>query len=585
MNAALAVFGGYAYVGSRTDGTHANAGVFVVDVRNPAAPAIVKEIGPPDEGMPTQSSRELRILPDQKLLLVLNHQCSELIHRCASPSQTGQTVLPSTIKFFDIAGENAADPKLVATYEPAEPAQGPQLPHEFFVWNDPKRPGRVLLFQSVPNQDPNLVVTDISRAREGVFTDVAKFTLESNDEGLHSMTVTNDGKRMYISDLTNGVFVADTSEIADNKADPKIKQLTNPEETATWPGPGAHSAIKLPGRAGHVMVTDEVYGKLGGVLAGHGCPWGWVRFLDVSNERAPAVESEYKLPVNQPEFCSQITPDRDNVGSLASHNPTLTQHLALLSWHGAGMQALVTSDPKAPSPAAGYLPDPLPVVQTEDPALSVGQDKVVVWSFPSVVDGLVYVVDVRNGLYILRYHGPYEDEVAGARFLDGASNSGDVQLIDPLPGAAGASSGGRPGGTPAVGGPAPCLFSPMTLKGARLGPFSLRMTMRQAELRGGPPSSVRKHGLSWCVRGSGKVTVAFRGGRVAFVATSSRSLRGAGRFVAGRHVGGGSRVVVRRGKKVSRVAFVRRGKVRWSGIALGRVNARQVKALAKASGF
>ena len=154
MNAALAVFGGYAYVGSRTDGTHANAGVMVVDVRNPAAPEIVKEIGPPDEGMPTQSSRELRILPDQKLLLVLNHQCSELIHRCTSPSNTGQTVLPSNIKVFDIAGENAADPKLVATYEPEAPAQGPQLPHEFFVWNDPKQPGRVLRLHERPERGP-----------------------------------------------------------------------------------------------------------------------------------------------------------------------------------------------------------------------------------------------------------------------------------------------------------------------------------------------------------------------------------------------------------------------------------------------
>src|SRR5688500_14227404 len=74
MNAALAVYNGYAYVGNRTDGSHLNPGVFVVDVRDPGKPAIVKEMGPPDEGLPTQSSRELRILPDQKLLLVLNHQ-------------------------------------------------------------------------------------------------------------------------------------------------------------------------------------------------------------------------------------------------------------------------------------------------------------------------------------------------------------------------------------------------------------------------------------------------------------------------------------------------------------------------------
>jgi hypothetical protein len=48
------------------------------------------------------------------------------------------------------------------------------------------------------------------------------------------------------------------------------------------------------------------------------------------------------------------------------------------------------------------------------------------WSFPVVEDGLVYVVDVRNGLYVLRYRGPHEDEVATTRFLDGNSNSRDA---------------------------------------------------------------------------------------------------------------------------------------------------------------
>jgi hypothetical protein len=36
MNAALAVKGNYAYVGNRTDGTHVNPRVLVVDVSNPA---------------------------------------------------------------------------------------------------------------------------------------------------------------------------------------------------------------------------------------------------------------------------------------------------------------------------------------------------------------------------------------------------------------------------------------------------------------------------------------------------------------------------------------------------------------------
>lgn len=53
----------------------------MVDISDPASPEVVGEIGLPDEARPGESSRELRILPQQDLLLVLNHACSELIHR------------------------------------------------------------------------------------------------------------------------------------------------------------------------------------------------------------------------------------------------------------------------------------------------------------------------------------------------------------------------------------------------------------------------------------------------------------------------------------------------------------------------
>ncbi len=35
---------------------------------------------------------------------------------------------------------------------------------------------------------------------------------------------------------------------------------------------------------------------------------------------------------------------------------------------------------------------------------------------------LIYVVDVRNGLGVLRYHGPWAGQVDGERFLEGNSN-------------------------------------------------------------------------------------------------------------------------------------------------------------------
>jgi 8-oxo-dGTP pyrophosphatase MutT (NUDIX family) len=39
-----------------------------------------------------------------------------------------------------------------------------------------------------------------------------------------------------------------------------------------------------------------------------------------------------------------------------------------------------------------------------------------------------YVVDVRNGFYVLKYHGPFADEVTGTRFLEGNSNLGEPQM-------------------------------------------------------------------------------------------------------------------------------------------------------------
>ena len=36
------------------------------------------------------------------------------------------------------------------------------------------------------------------------------------------------------------------------------------------------------------------------------------------------------------------------------------------------------------------------------------------------------MIDIRNGLYILRYTEPHWQEVAGIRFLEGNSNLGDA---------------------------------------------------------------------------------------------------------------------------------------------------------------
>jgi hypothetical protein len=433
MNSALAVHktGGkvVAYVGSRIDGTQAGAGVAVVDVTNPAAPAQVRVIRTPALG---ESSRELRVIPHQDLLLVLNHGCSELIHRCANGSQAGRNLPPSTIEVYDVAGANALAPKLLSTYRPSR--QAAQTPHEFFVWTDPRDEDRILVYGTTPGGGTTnqILVADFSRAREGVFPETATFRLGQNlplDDRLHSFTVSHDGTRAYFAYLGGGFMVADTSDFAEGRPQPQVRLVTPPENRVAWSDPGAHSAIKLPGRD-VVMTTDEVYGKLGGVLPAHGCPWGWPRFIDIADETKPRLLSEYRLPVNEQKSCEGVDEVRNNLSSFASHNPTLTKNLALLTWHSAGLQVIDTSDPEQPKAAAQFLPEPLPAVQVEDPALSSGYDKVVMWSFPVIVDGLIYVVDLRNGLYVLKYEGKHQKEVERTTYLDGNSNSGDVGKLE-----------------------------------------------------------------------------------------------------------------------------------------------------------
>src|SRR5258708_31817832 len=96
MNAALAIFDHFVYIGNRTDGSstcgvgdprgpgtncpHPHPGVLILDIQDPTNPTVVGEIGPPLEGNVGITSRELRVLPQHKLLLVMNFRCDSVVH-------------------------------------------------------------------------------------------------------------------------------------------------------------------------------------------------------------------------------------------------------------------------------------------------------------------------------------------------------------------------------------------------------------------------------------------------------------------------------------------------------------------------
>ena len=440
MNAAIAIHGDYAYIGSRTDGGHEgmpHGGVMVVDISDPSDPAV---LGPPFDAKPGESSRELRVWRSQDVLIVLNTNCGvgPTLHHCTRPSI-------SNIRFYDIAGANATSPRLLHQFDVNT--------HEFFLWEDPNNPERALMFAGNAGSTCGtsggaptcpFSVWDISPVPAGgapvtLFSGLHGYTrfppppapVQKPAGGLHSLSVSNDGTRAYYALLTGGFAVVDVSDFAEGAPAPQPRPITLNESRPVWPGPGAHSAVKLWDRD-WAYVSDEVYGTATGT--GHGCPWGWARMIDISDPRVPTVEAEYRLPENDPATCDDWNPPRT---SYSAHNPTLTPHIAFSTWHSGGLQAISIQNARRPYQLAEFFPEPLPAVMLEDPRLSSDPDtgrneKVVMWSYPIIKDGLIYVVDLRNGLYVLEYEGAFEKEVRRITFLEGNSNQGHALCYEPV---------------------------------------------------------------------------------------------------------------------------------------------------------
>jgi hypothetical protein len=226
--------------------------------------------------------------------------------------------------------------------------------------------------------------------------------------------------------------MVDVSDFTAGVDNPQLRLVTDNEGRPTWPGPGAHSAVKFPGRD-WVWVSDEVYGTATG--ANHGCPWGWGRIIDLEDPTQPVVRADFRLPPNDPATCDQWEPHPRT--SYSTHNPTLTPRIVFTTWHSGGFQAISIQRPTKPAQLAEFFPEPLDEVLMEDPRISSDPDtgrheKVVMWSYPVIQEGLIYVVDLRNGLYTLEYDGAFEKEVDTIGFLEGNSNQGDALCFEPV---------------------------------------------------------------------------------------------------------------------------------------------------------
>ena len=362
----------------------------VVDISDPSDPDLLGEPLDPKVG---ESTRELRVWRSQDVLIVLNTNCGvgPTLHHCTQTSI-------SNIRFYDISGRNAKSPQLLNEFKVDT--------HEFFLWEDPNDPERALIFAGnaaatcgIRGGAPScpFSVWDISGVPDGE----APVTLYSGlypyqqvgdkpTGGLHSLTISNDGSTAYFALLSGGFAIADVSEFAAGTVGAQPRPITDNASRPVWTGPGAHSAVKLWGRL----------------------PRAGERPVDLRD-----VESAEDVVLG-------AQPD--------AHAARRTQHLAL------GRPAGGQRREPAPAPPAGRVP-PQAAAQrgargsrlSGDPD-TARNEKVVMWSYVVVQDGLLYVVDLRNGLYVLKYRGAFEGELEQVRYPDGNSNQGTALCYEPV---------------------------------------------------------------------------------------------------------------------------------------------------------
>jgi hypothetical protein len=440
MNSPLAVAGKCVYVGDRyysssaSEPTRPNGGVAVIDASDPAHPKQVNTI--PPVGLSTQ--RELRADAGLGILVVEGY----------SPFIDGWTPGSEPInylKIYDIHSD-CTQPKLLSTYD-----FGPRAPHEFFLWKDPKHPGRALAYVTFTIYSPDLMVLDLSDpanpAVAGAYdlgvdqaTKTQDFADESGSGYLHSLAVSDDGTRAYMATWDYGFYELDTSLWADPPAG--SVGVGHPVGVGHFDdGHNVHSAVPVPGSDNDIVFTQEDYAN-----AGHGCPFGILRTGQVNSDGGATQLGQFSLPENDPANCGQKN------GTFSSHNPTLFPDLALLTWYSGGLRAVDLTDPAHPYEDGAFVPKPtftptlrddrlfFPATATSSglptdttrPGSTAPKWTGAMWSYPVVQNGLIYVVDIDLGLYILKYDGPHADEVKNAGFVEGNSSPSRYSKTDPV---------------------------------------------------------------------------------------------------------------------------------------------------------
>jgi hypothetical protein len=357
----------------------------------------------------------------------------------------------------------------------------------------------------------------------------------------HGMTLSDDGNRAYIADVSGNLLILDVSEIQARKPDPQAREVSR----LTW------HAASIPQNAipftdhGHPYVLEFDEYTQGTTGDGDSNMVGAARIIDIADEKAPRVVANLRLQVNQPadhEAASSDPGANSPVQGYAAHYCSLSSQVdptvVACSFIASGLRVFDISDLLHPKEIAYYVAPTQPRAENGSMASDFAMSQPVI--VPARRE--VWYTDGATGFYALR--------VAESAW----------------PGGSGASAGGKAG----------CIATGRRLGRRGIGKVRLGMTRKALARKVPKPRHKTKRAWRWCARGGGKVTAAFsKRGRVALVASTNPVLRKRARPRAFRHprkLGGG---LVHPFRGSHRLFKLRHGKVRSVAITAPRTIARR----------